>query len=283
MSIESVLTSELKNKAQGRTIQIVSDFDETLCSTYVFSDRWNTHVPKIRTDLVLEARKLTNPICIATARTPAELVSWVIWNKLSRLPVPLVAENGAILMWPLNRVTQLPEIKILASDEQIQKMTIIQRLMETGAMNDFQLPDGHEIVLRPGRTATVEIRAQEIASKKGTPDDYVQIVQELKSILSDSLSFIDIVSSGSSLGIQPKGISKEVGIIAALEHAVINMEDVFLIGLGDNSNDKPMFDFVKRRGGITIGVRNTTEGLCDLTFNEGDEVSLQLLKIVNNL
>jgi len=281
--IKDILSFELKKRSLGKPIQVVSDFDETQCSTYIFSKHWNTHVPKIRTDLFQEAQRLVQPMCIATARTPTEYVSWVIWHKLSCLPMPLVAENGAVLVWPSARITEQPKVEVLATDEQIWTINKIQRELQTGLINNFSVPIEHEIVLRPGRVATIEIRAQEKQSKNGTPGDYSVITSQLREMFADHLRHIEIVSSGNSLGIQPKGVCKETGIRAALANAGINPADVFLVGIGDNKNDASLFSFIRQNGGFAIGVKQEAEGLADLVINQGDEATLQILRVVNSL
>ena len=281
--INDVLPFELRSRVKGRPIQVVSDFDETQSSTYVFSNKWNTHVPKIRVDLSQEAQKLAHPMCLATARTSNESVSWVIWHKLSRLPMPLVAENGAVLVWPSFKMTQPAQIEVLASGKQAETMRQIQKELQNGLIGNLIVPTGHEVVLRPGRVTTVEIRSQDITTKKGTPDDYVTLMEQLQGLFPEAMTQIEIIDSGSSLGIQPIGVSKESGIIAALSRSGVKTNDVFLVGMGDNKNDEPLFGFVKKNGGLTIGVRPTVGNGCDFTFNGGDEVSLQVLKTINSL
>lgn len=281
--IRDVLPLKLRVLAQGRSVQIISDFDDTQSSTYVFSRKWDTHVPKIKVDLSQEAQRLVNPMCLATARTSSEAVSWVIWNKLSRAPMPLVVENGAVLVWPSDRVTQPAEVEILASSEQTKIMRQIQEELKAGLIGKLKIPTGHEVVLRPNRIATVEIRAQDINTKVGTPDDYVPLTEQLQSLFPETLSQIEIISSGSSLGIQPVGVNKESGILAALSRSGIDISDVFLIGMGDNRNDGPLFSLVKKNKGLTIGVRPNVGNMCDFVFNGGDEISAQVLKTINSL
>lgn len=281
--IKDTLSFELKNCSSRKPIQVISDFDETQCSTYVFSGKWNTHAPKIKGNLSEEAQGLKNPMCLATARTSVEPVAWVMWHKLSRPPMPLVTENGAVLVWPSARIAERPKIEILATNEQVRIMNDIQRKLQTGHIHDLRVPANHEVILRPERVATVEVRAQETQSKKGTPDDYGVITDQLEEMFTDYIPFIEIVSSGSSLGIQPRGVSKELGIRAALTCAGVNLADVFLVGIGDNKNDVPLFNLVRQNGGLTIGVRLETEGLTNFVFNGGDEATLQILKTINSL
>lgn len=281
--IKDVLPFELRSRAKGKPIQVISDFDETQSSTYVFSDKWNAHVPKIRVDVSQEAQKLTHPMCLATARTSSESVSWVIWHKLSKPPMPLVTENGAILVWPSHKVTQSAKVEVLAIDKQTETMKQIQEELQSGLIQTLIVPAGHEVILRPGRIATVEIRAQDRTTKKGTPDDYIALTEQLQNLFPEAMSQLEIVSSGSSLGIQPIGVSKESGIRAALSRSGIKTNDVFLVGMGDNKNDEPLFNFVKNNGGISIGVRPNTARMCDFVLDGGDEVSFRILKLINNL
>lgn len=278
-----ILPTELKKLPQRKQIIVISDFDETQCSSYIFSSHWNTHVPKIRADLSCEAKQLINPLCIATARTATEPASWLIWHQLSKQPVPLVTENGAVLVWPADKISQPAITKILASSEQLEIIRKIQFELEKGLIEKLNIFTNHEVILRTERLATVELRAQEIDTKKGTPADHKEIETLLKSIFPETIPLIDIINSGNSLGIQPKGISKATGIKSALDLAGIKLDTIFPIGLGDNQNDVSLFDFVKQHHGITIGVRPTAKELCDFTFEGGDEISFQVLQTINHL
>jgi hydroxymethylpyrimidine pyrophosphatase-like HAD family hydrolase len=281
--IKDILPFEIKSRAKGKPIQVVSDFDETQASTYIFSGKWNTHVPKIRRDIFEEAQRLVNPMCLATARTSSEAVSWVMWHKLSRLPMPLVVENGAVLVWPSNKITLPAKTEVLASPEQSKILIQIQKELRDGLISKLKVPLGYEVVLRSGRTATVEIRVQEIKTKKGISNGYDELKEQLQNLFPQSMSQVEIISSGNSLGIQPIGVSKELGIRAALSWSGVKIDDVFLIGMGDNKNDKPLFNFVRQSGGLTIGVRPSVDSGCDFTFNGGDEVSMQILKTINSI
>lgn len=275
-----ILPQELK-LASGKPILVISDFDETMCSNYIFSEAWKTHVPIINSNLNKEAQALTLPMCVATARTPNESVSWLIWHKLTKNPMPLVAENGAVLVWPQEKINSEPKLQILATNEQAQIIRQIQTDLEGGAVQKMSVPINHHIVLRTGRVATVELRAENIITKKGTPEDYAQITAQLQELFPKALDDVDIVSSGNSLGIQPKGVGKQLGIVMALTAARIKLKDVFMIGLGDNKNDEPLFNFVNTNGGITIGVRPSAKGLCDFDVDGGEAVSLAVLRLVN--
>ena len=279
----SILPAEIKKNSLGKRVIIISDFDETQCSTYNFSEGWNTHVPKIRADLTHEAKQLINPLCIATARTATEKVTWLIWHQLSKQPMPLITENGAALVWPTDKISQKPTTEILATPEQQRVIQQIQLELEKGLIKKLNVCSNHEVILRTGRLATVELRAQETDTKKGTPDDHREIETLFKLIFPEAIPLIDIINSGNSLGIQPKGVSKATGIKSALDRADIELDTIFPVGLGDNQNDATLFDFVKQNNGITIGVRPTTQGLCDFTFDGGDQISFQVLQTINRL
>lgn len=267
--IKDVLLSEIRSRAKGRPIQVVSDFDGTLANTYIFSRKWNTHVPRIRGDLSEEARGLANPMCLATARTPSEAVSWVMWRKLSRMPMPLIAENGAVLVWPSDRITQPAKTEVLTSPEQSETLRRMQKELQDGLIGRLKVSTGHEVVLRPGRFATVEIRAQESTTKAGTPEDYTTLADQLQKLFPEAMSQIDIVCSGGSLGLQPKGVNKGSGIAHALDRNEVKTSDVFLVGMGDNKNDDPLFNFIRKNGGLTIGVRPSVGKACDFAFDGG--------------
>jgi hydroxymethylpyrimidine pyrophosphatase-like HAD family hydrolase len=197
--------------------------------------------------------------------------------------MPLVAENGAVLVWPSPRMTQPSRIEVLASYKQVEILMQIQEELRNGLIENLTVPVGHEVVLRPNRIATVEIRAQEIATKRGTPNDYHTLIEQIQDLFPVAMPQIDIISSGSSLGIQPKGVSKELGIVGALSRSRINIDDMFFVGMGDNKNDDPLFNFVRQKGGLSIGVRSSAGAMCDFILEGGDEVTLQILKTINSL
>lgn len=281
-SVPAVI-SEIDKLAKGRTIQIVSDFDETLCNQYFFSENWKTHVPIIKTELSSAAQLLINPLCIATARTAGEYVTWLMWHKLSRHPMPIVAENGGVLVWPAKKISEPYRTKILLNQRQKALISEINTRFKEDMMSQLEIPKGHELLLREGRFTSVEIRAQEEITKRGTPEDYELIQTQIIQLLDSCLDEVEIVTTGSSLSIQVKGINKNTGLHAAISESGIQLENIFFVGLGDNRNDIPVFNFVHQYNGITIGVGSTTMDDCDFVFHDGDVTSTQIITALSRI
>lgn len=272
--------SRLLREACGKEVQIVSDFDETQCSRYVYSEKWKTHVPVMDNELVEKLVWCRRPICVATARGARELVTWLIGHKLTRQGMPVVAENGAVLVWVSGRISEAVDMVHLVSAEEIGAIKDMEKEI-VGIDWKRLLPRGHELIVRGGRAATIELRCQEEMTKKGTPDDYGMVIEKVKEIWPQTASNFEVVLSGSSLGIQPRGVNKGSGLEAALAMVGVELDNVFLVGLGDNLNDQPMFDWVKNNGGLSLLVRSNSLARADFVFGGGSSATIRLIEIIN--
>jgi hydroxymethylpyrimidine pyrophosphatase-like HAD family hydrolase len=88
------------------------------------------------------------------------------------------------------------------------------------------------------------------------------------------LTNMDLVSSNSSLSIQPKGINKGSAFLQALTLMDLNRNGLFVIGLGDALNDKEIFE----QSDLGIAVRKGAKADADLTVDEGDKTTLLVMR-----
>lgn len=262
-------------KAKGRKVMILSDFDETLCSLYSYSPEWQTHVPILSRDWKNICAMHAFDLVVATARGAQEPVSKIIVESFGQY-FPVVCENGgALLDHDTNEVNKYDAISLLTPDE-LNLMECVKAKMEIQEL-ESHIPSSHSIALREDRIATIELRAQDRVTKKGTPHDYELLRPFLELQLIEFLDKISIIPSGSSLGIQPKRINKAFGIIAALKMKGIEYSDTFVVGLGDNKNDHSLFRLAKHLRGISIGVRPGAIGISDVCVDGGEDATWSLL------
>lgn len=75
---------------------ILTDFDETVCSSYGYDANSKTHWPNIDGRILLEARRMQSPLFIATSRSSRELVVQTACASLvAHRGLPIICENGA--------------------------------------------------------------------------------------------------------------------------------------------------------------------------------------------
>lgn len=254
----------------NKPILLMSDFDMTLASRYVFSEVWQTHVPIIDKELVTTLHNGSASLCIATARGALEPVSWMIGHSLLSDQVPLVVENGAALLWNRQSVSTEPSIELLVTDKEAQSIATLQQEFKSMMSDVPDISKDHRVGIRSHRIASIEVRAEHHETHIGTPDDYPSIVSFLITSYPTILDHFSITTTGSSLTIEPKSVNKRTGILAALNRANIDVQSVFPIGIGDNKNDTHIFSLARELGGIAIGVSKEVEAsVCDLLFDEG--------------
>ena len=264
-----------------KPVLLMSDFDMTLASRYVFSEVWQTHVPIIDTHLVTTLHNGSTSISSATARGALEPVSWMIGHTLLPNNIPLVVENGGALLWNRPSVSSEPSIELLITDDEALDIATLHHDLNSMLSEMPGVAKGHSVRLRSHRVASVEIRAEHRETHSGTPEDYIAISEFLIDSFPTILDHFSITTTGSSLTIEPKSVNKRTGILAALSQANIDVQSVFTLGIGDNKNDTPIFSLARELGGIAIGVSKEVEAsTCDLVFEEG---ALSTKKIVQHI
>ncbi len=264
-----------------KSVLLMSDFDMTLASTYVFSEVWQTHVPIIDKELATTLHNASVSICIATARGSLEPVSWMIGHTLLPNNIPMVVENGAALLWNRSSVSSEPSIELLITDDEEQAIASLHNDLNSMLSEIPDIAKEHSVRLRSHRIASVEIRAEHRETHAGTPEDYIAVSNFLIDSFPTILELFSVTSTGSSLTIEPKSVNKRTGILEAMRRATIDVKTIFPIGLGDNKNDTPIFLLARELGGIAIGVSKEVEAsACDLIFEEG---ATSTKKVVQNI
>lgn len=249
---------------KGMPVVVLSDFDETLCSTYTYDPETKTHWPEMNQHLLDQIQRMTSPIIIATSRAADEMV---ITTKVSQLVagknLPILCENGGVLYFPDSGNTL-----VLTTDQQIAQLDDLRKLIATMRVTP-ELAQ-RELIFRTQRLATIEVRIQD-KSGVGTPQFYPELERLVKEQFDTSA--LDFVSSNNSMSIHAKGINKRSGFQEALKHMGLRREAIFVIGLGDAVNDKPIFE----EADLGIAVRPTAQGLSDIFVDGGDQVALSVL------
>lgn len=242
---------------------VLSDFDETMCSSYGYDVTSKTHWPNIDRQILSEARRMQSPLFIATSRSSNEsVVRTACASLVAHRDLPIICENGAVLFFPAKG-----EEIVLATDEQMQQIDEIKG-------NIFQVGyyfRNRELLIKNNRIATIEMRIQHM-SGVGDPTLYGELAQMLLRRL--DLTNLDLVSSNNSLSIQPRGINKGTAFLQALVMMGLERSSLFVIGLGDAPNDREIFE----QADLGIGVRKGAKAHADLVVDEGDRATLLVMQ-----
>ncbi len=243
---------------------LVSDFDETLCSSYQYNADTKTHIPVLKPELVAEATRMRSPFIIATSRSAKEPVVRDICTQMVQEGAPMICENGAVIFFPTtgNSVT-------LVRNEQRQLLDDIGSYITS--IQTTYLDRGKEVLIAKDRVATMELRAQEL-SGIGAPELYPGIIEDIyRTFYMDGM---EIVSSNNSVCIQPNNISKGNALKIALDMMGLGRESFFVVGLGDAPNDQSIF----KNSNLSVAVRPHAKDFADYFVNSGDETSLTVMR-----
>lgn len=280
-SVESIVLSPNQTLAKlaecienaGKPVVVVSDLDDTLSNSYRFDEKLQTHIPFIRAETVDAAQQLKNPILIATGRPIHDLVVPMAWRRLSRPPMPIIAENGGIIFRP-DQNTFIETHPSSIEDNPLNSLGVdleshIEQLRERGIINATM-----EANTDRTRKTSIELRIQDKLTKVGSPLVHKEVADFLHPLMIDH--HLIAISSGSSVSIHVPEISKGDSVLRVLESL---RNDIFLVALGDNKNDTSLFEI----SDFGIGVGQDTIGLCDVTCLGGEAVSLAVLQKINEL
>jgi HAD superfamily hydrolase (TIGR01484 family) len=247
---------------------VVSDFDETICSTYKYNEQDKIHQPLILSAVWERIAAMESQLIIATSRSPRDsVVRQEIASLVASHNVPIICENGAVLFLPGSKEKQVISLATVEQTTEIEDLLAVVSSMDWREI----VPD-REVLIAKDRVASFEIRVQEVTGK-GDPSHYTKLIELLKMTGCDTLEFI---SSGSSLSVQPKGISKATGINAALAYMGLSEQKPFIIGMGDGMNDRELF----AASDLSVAVDSRVAGFADLCSPHGDRAALAVLESV---
>ncbi len=243
---------------------LVSDFDDTLCSSYRYNANRKTHIPILKPELVVEASRIQSPFIIATSRSANEPVVKNICSRITQEGAPMICENGAVIFFPTTGDTIT-----LVRDEQKKLLDEIGSYINS--KQQTYLDRGTEVLIAKDRVATMELRVQEL-SGVGKPELYPGLIKDIHGTF--RMDGMQIVSSNNSVCIQPNNISKGNALITALDMMGLGKEVFFVIGLGDAPNDQSIF----KNSNLSIAVRPAAKDFANYFVNSGDETSLAVLR-----
>lgn len=260
-NLQGTVLQRLKNVT--KPIIVFSDLDETLTNNYNFDPETNNHIPVLSqemVDLISPRRRLI----IATARLADDPVISDIHRQL-QMPsfIPIIAEDGGVLVFPFRKKLLGPEPIPQALDD------IHQQLIK-----NLPVLNHHEIFVFKGLTM-LKIRAQDV-NGHGNPDTHSTLAEILVNQIPGDI--FEIQTTGSSVTIKPKGVTKALGlkeVFSWLTHLFnhVSWENSFILGLGDNQNDQSIFS----RSDLSISVGKQPFN-SDIFCPHGEKASLEVIK-----
>lgn len=254
--------------SQDIPVVLASDFDETLCSQYVYDPKAISHKPNILPALIDEANRIQSPVILVTSRSAEEKFFWDEACKLlASKNLPVICENGSVLFFPNSRDR---EIVILAPADHLAKVNLIKQ--STFSENLFG--SDVELIIRKNRLATVEFRIQSLETKVGMPEFHERLIKHL--INSFDLEDLTIISSRSSLSLQSCQIDKGSGLKKALETLGIERKDIFIVAMGDAPNDAELL----KCADLSIAVKKGALANADFVVDSGDLAALEVMKSI---
>lgn len=259
MSIEQqVFDSEIENPASilqaellaagDRTPVWLSDFDKTLCDTYVYDETTNNHLAVI--DPATVSAAAMHHLVVATSRRLSNPTVPLFWQS-GLLPASQAAilENGGVIARP-NSDGRLDYIDLVPSTdlEDLQNIPAIARdKLE-------HLPEGQRLVFKTGRTLLLA-RLQDCNGNM-LPEHQSWLAEQLAELVPASLHAMD---TRASVVIQPAAVGKDTAFEAYLDLANIRREDIFVIGMGDGPNDAGIFATADVSLGFSEAVRHMVD------------------------
>lgn len=257
---------------ENKIVVVGSDFDETICSNYIYDKESSSHLPVLSTDLLDLTQKTSIPIIIATARSPQDFAFWRITKRLlGGRNLPVVCENGSLIFFP-NDSFKKP-ISLL-SEGQNKELKRLQKQLPNLHLNDHFSNQGAEVLIRNHRMTSIDFRIQNIKTKVGMPDLHEDLENFINSQF--NLDGFIAVSSLNSLSVQPKNSNKLNGVVKALETINLERKEIFLIGMGDAPNDKELLEGAD----LGIAVRSGASKNADIFVDAGENVILNVLELL---
>ena len=274
------LESKIATKLEGnhKHIIVLSDLDETLTNHYTFDPGTNNHFPILSPEM-LSAAGGHKRIIIATARLANDPVIPMIHEQL-QMPslIPIIAEDGGAIVCQdsLNRFIALSVPALLKSENFNQIPTTLDKIHNHLTNNPLHI-NNQNIFISKGLTI-LKVRAQNNQGQ-GNPETHTILADMLTKHVSNHL--FEIQTTGSSVTVKPKGISKSQGLTAVFDKLTSHFpfvpwhDESFIIGLGDNQNDQSIFS----RADLSICVGNKPLN-ADIFCPHGSRASLKVLQTV---
>lgn len=224
----------------GKKLVVVSDFDETLTSRYVFERKRNNHRPVVSSEMVglismLNAH-LATPILVCSGRGSDD--PYV--DRLRRISGDfLVLENGGVLM-------RGDRVEVLANDKELEKIEMLKTELRANLKKlekDFK-KRGFILFSRMTRSTDIEFRLQSLESGNvvGLDDEYVGLMDMVGDMVDLKSNGISWAVSGSAVSLRVKRLSKWLAVDRVLGVKGIVRDNVFVVAFGDNRNDVDMFE-----------------------------------------
>jgi len=224
----------------GKKLVVVSDFDETLTSRYVFEREHNNHRPVVSSKMVgligMLNVHLAIPVLVCSGRGSDD--PYV--DRLRMISSDfLVLENGGVLM-------RGDGVEVLASDKELKKIEMLKTELRANLKKlekDFK-KRGFILFSRMTRSTDIEFRLQSLGSGNvvGLDDEYVGLMDMVGDMVDLKSNGISWAVSGSAVSLRVKRLSKWLAVDRVLGVKGIVRDNVFVVAFGDNRNDVDMFE-----------------------------------------
>jgi len=256
---------------EGKRLVVLTDFDETVCSKYIYSQDEGINRPIIREDVAGEVKKAGSRMILATSRSTREpVMNLEILNMIGETSLPIICENGAVIIRWIGKGWSE---RLVVEPDEVGEINKIAELIE-GARDlvDKEM----EVKIKKNKAATVELRVHD-REGRGVGAYYDKIAQWVLEQVDSSK--VDVCSSGSSISFQPKNTSKGRAFEKLCQLEGWNREEMFVVGIGDAANDKGIFEVAD----LSVGVRPATKKVAEFMIDGGDETFIRVIKTVNRL
>lgn len=249
-----------------RPLLVASDFDETLCNTYIYDPVTQNHIPQLNPDLVSLVTEKKIPLIIVTGRTASEAgMQQSIIPFIESVGGMIVCENGGVI------INAQGEEIVVATPEEQEDLQQMKAILSTFDLQ-MHFPD-LEVHIRTSRKSLIEVRIQD-EKGKGDPAPHALAEQILNTLIQPLGLSLQAVSSNYSVSIQPKSISKARGLHAALKQYGIDRDDIFVIAMGDGPNDKELL----QDADIGIAVGTPAKDFANVLVQGGENTALAVFE-----
>ncbi len=244
---------------------ILSDFDHTLCDTYSFNPTTNNHLASIDPAVVEAAQP--HHLVVATSRRVSNPTVPVLWSSgLVHPDVPVIAENGGVILYPTN--DGLTCVDMIDPESMQSLQTVRDNIQQEVAA----VPTGQQLTFKQGRTLLIARLQDEHGNSQ--PKHQAWLAERLQQLVDDPS--LCVVDTRASVTIQHKEVSKGRAFRHYLQLANILRDEVCIIGMGDGLNDRQLFE----EADVSLGFSDVVRPLVDVSIPGGPRAIPHVLRVI---
>ena len=260
------LETELANMGDREKV-ILSDFDYTLCDSYVFDEGTNNHIADIDPDVVAAAQ--THHLVVATSRRVDNPTVPLLWESgLVQRHTPVIVENGGAILF-LSESGSLECIDLVRPEDMEQLGAVRQLVGE--AIRD--LPAGQQLIFKVGRTMLLA----RLQDDQGTslPHHQQWLAERIRGLMPPSS--LQVVDTRASVTIQHEDVNKGEAFRRYLGLVGVPRDSIYVIGMGDGENDAEIFD----EADLSLGFSDSVSHMVDIDVPLGPQAIPHVLGVIS--